>query len=406
MTLPDGKAEYQVKEQASPDAATQDAAAQDETAHDEAAQDAASNDAGRKADASTSIPSSDATAVAGLDPFLAEVSAGKPEAASEAAAPRSFKGMMLDYSAHAAMIVVLIGFAWTVSDHVVTRPTAAQIEAPAGKPVKQSDASRQADMGKQADLSGQSDGARQAEAVAPEAAKRDDVDDLRAANRRMTSEIDALRAEIGTLHAALDGTPGQLRALTTDLERAKANLGTAKSESASAFAQLSSRIDKLQHDPNSKMQQLVDKLAKLEHESVDAAPTGSIAPSQAAQGKALPLPLPPVKPVPAKLGTDDGRKSAAEKPIEDVQPKPQVLAGWIVRDVYDGVALVEGRRGQIEVVPGVSIPGAGVVKSIDRHGNGWTVTTTKGLLAYAAPQQRDYRRGNARDAYPAYPYDF
>ena len=36
----------------------------------------------------------------------------------------------------------------------------------------------------------------------------------------------------------------------------------------------------------------------------------------------------------------------------------------------------------MEVVPGVAIPGAGTVRSIDRHGAGWTVTTSKGLIAY------------------------
>ncbi len=80
-----------------------------------------------------------------------------------------------------------------------------------------------------------------------------------------------------------------------------------------------------------------------------------------------------------------------------------MLPNYVVRDVYEGVAIIEGRRGPMEVVPGVSIPGAGVVKSIDRHGGGWTVTTTKGLLAYAAPP-RDYRRAS-RGAYP-YGADF
>ena len=82
-----------------------------------------------------------------------------------------------------------------------------------------------------------------------------------------------------------------------------------------------------------------------------------------------------------------------------------MIAGYVVRDVYDGVALIDSRRGPIEVVPGVSIPGAGVVKSIDRHGAGWTVTTTKGLLASATPAHE--QRRTARDMYPSpYRYDF
>ena len=77
----------------------------------------------------------------------------------------------------------------------------------------------------------------------------------------------------------------------------------------------------------------------------------------------------------------------------------------MVRDVYQGVALIEGRRGTLEVVPGVGIPGAGVVKSIDRHGGGWTVTTTKGVVAYAAPP-REYRRADRGSSNPRDPYRY
>ena len=71
--------------------------------------------------------------------------------------------------------------------------------------------------------------------------------------------------------------------------------------------------------------------------------------------------------------------------------KPAVIADWVVRDVYDGVAIVESKRGPMEVVPGVSIPGAGVVRSIDRRGAGWTVTTSKGQIAFVPAPRGRYR---------------
>ena len=122
------------------------------------------------------------------------------------------------------------------------------------------------------------------------------------------------------------------------------------------------------------------------------------------------MPTPPLKPTPAKLASAEApTKTQADMRLADEAPaKPQVIAGYVVRDVYEGVALIEGRRGTMEVVPGVGIPGAGVVKSIDRKGNGWTVTTTKGLLAYATPP-RDYHRSSnrpQRDFYPPYREDF
>ena len=54
-----------------------------------------------------------------VNPFLAAAAADKVETVVP---PRSIGARLLDYSAHAAIIVGLIGFAWTVSDHVVNRP--------------------------------------------------------------------------------------------------------------------------------------------------------------------------------------------------------------------------------------------------------------------------------------------
>ena len=57
-----------------------------------------------------------------------------------------------------------------------------------------------------------------------------------------------------------------------------------------------------------------------------------------------------------------------------------MITNWVVRDVYDGIALVESPRGSIEVTPGEIIPGAGTVKSIQRRGGGWIVITSRGLV--------------------------
>jgi hypothetical protein len=60
--------------------------------------------------------------------------------------------------------------------------------------------------------------------------------------------------------------------------------------------------------------------------------------------------------------------------------KPQLIANWVVRDVYDGIALVEGPHGSVEVIEGENIPGVGTVKSIERRGSGWIVVTSRGLV--------------------------
>jgi hypothetical protein len=60
-----------------------------------------------------------------------------------------------------------------------------------------------------------------------------------------------------------------------------------------------------------------------------------------------------------------------------------IIDAYVVRRVFDGVALVEGRRGIIEVEPGMSLPGAGRVEEIRRQDGRWVVVTNKGLILSA-----------------------
>jgi hypothetical protein len=57
-----------------------------------------------------------------------------------------------------------------------------------------------------------------------------------------------------------------------------------------------------------------------------------------------------------------------------------VVEGWVLRNVYGGSALVEGRPGLIQVMPGDSLPGVGRVETIKREEGRWVVVTTRGLI--------------------------
>jgi hypothetical protein len=61
---------------------------------------------------------------------------------------------------------------------------------------------------------------------------------------------------------------------------------------------------------------------------------------------------------------------------------PPTVPGWAVRDVYRGVALIQGPRfGLIEVEAGDVIPGIGRVESIRKQDGHWVVTTSRGIIA-------------------------
>jgi hypothetical protein len=58
-----------------------------------------------------------------------------------------------------------------------------------------------------------------------------------------------------------------------------------------------------------------------------------------------------------------------------------VLDGWIVRRVYNGAALIQGRfGGVIEVEPGDNLPGLGRIETIRRQDGRWVVLTSRGMI--------------------------
>jgi hypothetical protein len=63
------------------------------------------------------------------------------------------------------------------------------------------------------------------------------------------------------------------------------------------------------------------------------------------------------------------------------ETRPTTIAGWIVREVRGGTAVLEGPDGTWTAVAGDTVPGVGRVDSIVRWGNRWIVATASGLIA-------------------------
>ena len=67
--------------------------------------------------------------------------------------------------------------------------------------------------------------------------------------------------------------------------------------------------------------------------------------------------------------------------IVEKQPvRPAIVEGWVIRDIFDGRAMVESRYGIFEVAPGAPLPGLGKVESVRRQDGRWVVVTPKGLI--------------------------
>ena len=174
-------------------------------------------------------------------------------------------------------------------------------------------------------------------------------------------------ANSSTLEASVARIDADIAALKASVEHTS-KVGTGQ------FNKTSDRLDKVekaQAEPAAKLARLSEAVEKLRAASVAApvtvaaAPvaakdvTGSVAPPATAVAAATSAPAAPPKPEVARLPT---------------------VEGWVLRDVANGSALIESRRGMYEVYAGDPIPGLGRVDAIRKQDGRWVVVTSKGLI--------------------------
>jgi hypothetical protein len=189
-----------------------------------------------------------------------------------------------------------------------------------------------------------------------------DAEEATFALARLQDEVARLRAGVDTLHPATDLARQEeaVRAVKRSVDGLKAELDALRSNSQTALAQVSAKLDK--PDPSPRLSDIAARLDRIEKQVSSPIATGSI--------------TPPPRPAPAAA-----QQTVATQTVEKPAPKSVTLGNWVLRDVYDGIALVEAREGGVrEVAPGEFLPGAGEVRSIERRGRAWVVVTSRGII--------------------------
>jgi uncharacterized protein HemX len=198
------------------------------------------------------------------------------------------------------------------------------------------------------------------------------------------SENESLVHTVKSLKVRLDAIDSTMsNAGLTDLRQSvgeiRSNLASTR-EVSGALAQLSQRVDKLDHEASAKVDKLTER---VDHEATALTTGLSTRIDKLEQKIATPFPAPspviqakqpPTRPKFDNVSMD--RTSSIERP-------KLLLRGYVVLDARDDVALVGGRYGEREVRQGDFLPGAGRVERIELGGNGWVVTTSGGLIASA-----------------------
>ena len=151
------------------------------------------------------------------------------------------------------------------------------------------------------------------------------------------------------------------RAIIPPPPTSAAKVITPRSEEKATSPALSSQVEELTREVTDMRNNVEQFAAKQEQPSRNAEPVRSEQESKEARLNPAPQPQPRLAPVP--------------------ETPPTTIPGWIVHEVANGTAVVQGPNGTWRVARGDVLPGAGRVDFIVRWGNRWIVATNKGLIS-------------------------
>ncbi|MEL6060258.1 MULTISPECIES: hypothetical protein [unclassified Methylobacterium] len=217
----------------------------------------------------------------------------------------------------------------------------------------------------------------------------------------LSTTLDAGRTETARLGSDI----AQLHHILADL---RASTDSARREASTRSGALGERLAQLDKNLTAKTAALGERLEQVEREQnariaglaaqierraatvarPEPTQTGSLAEPRsvepkAAEPKATEAKITEAKITEAKITEAKlaDAKPADVKPKAPASDKPPVIDSWAVREVYDGMAILENRRHRLlEIGPGETLPGFGRVEGIERHGRDWRVVTRQGVV--------------------------
>ena len=188
-------------------------------------------------------------------------------------------------------------------------------------------------------------------------------------------EIAALRAHVEGMKSKLDAQAQKAR----ESEAAVAALQKSLSEEKEQAQVLRAHMEKMTARDVKPQQPLVLEApqppSRPAASATDRTPTASI-------GKPLPIPARPLPIPPRPLPAPEPARleaASALRPPPPAPPKP--YRAYVLREISDGMAVVEGEDGMVEAAPGDRLPGGARVQRIERRGGRWVVMTDRGYIA-------------------------
>ena len=184
-------------------------------------------------------------------------------------------------------------------------------------------------------------------------------------NAAANAEIRMLRETVAQLRKQVTGVSENLDGLRTAVDLSS----KATNDRFGRFAENLDRIERVSASSTAKL----DRLAQSQAQAQAQVPTPSAA---------QPQPSVLSTPLMASSASVPEFTGSASSP-ERVSVARKTIKGWVVRQAYEGVAILHGPNGVVEAVLGQQVPGLGRIEEIANE-NGRLVVLSSGGAVYSA----------------------
>lgn len=187
----------------------------------------------------------------------------------------------------------------------------------------------------------------------------------------------AIQQRLGAAQAETDRVGAALAELSKKFAHAQETIDAGRGEARTRGTATLERIARAELGLTAKLTAMSERFEQIEKDH-----TGRLAALTAQIDKRAAAPVPaPATPVAAKIVSEPTETGAIADAKAHAVPKPAATDNWAVREVYDGVAVLEDRKRRlVEVGIGDTVPGVGRIETIERRGRAWAVVTRQGVI--------------------------
>jgi hypothetical protein len=187
--------------------------------------------------------------------------------------------------------------------------------------------------------------------------------------------FERIAGKLDQIRAASEGASEESR---RSAERLASAMESTSQQLATRLADLGERLDRVERNAPAAAGSVLAKLEQLS-ERLDRMERGAAVALRPAQPAALATSATPA--ARSATGPVEAPRPAAS-PALNLQglSEARKIPNWVVREVINGKAILQGPRGVIGVSRGDLVPGVGRVQSIARQGGRWIVATNNGVI--------------------------